>query len=260
MILAAGRGERLMPLTENRPKPMLPINGRPALEYIIAWLRHYGITELFVNLSHHPEGVTKHFDDGRAFGVHLTCSIEDRILGTASGVKNVAHLLGDPFVVVYGDVLTDLELSALIRFHETRPAGVHVSLALNHTERPWDCGIVGVDAEGRVTRFAEKPAKDAVFSDLSNSGIMVVDAGIMNRVPEGEFSDFGLDILPQLLDAGVPIHGWLMPKDAYLIDMGTMENYRRAQAEWPTARARAYSLATPRDAQPAARSVERLRF
>ena len=128
MILAAGEGTRLRPLTLDRPKPMLPVAGRPLLDHIIAWLRHYGITGIAMNLHHRPQVVMDHFGNGADFGVHITYSVEEEILGTAGGAKRLSAFLDETFVLVYGDVLTDFDLGALVDFHRSRPKEAHLSM------------------------------------------------------------------------------------------------------------------------------------
>ena len=237
MILAAGEGTRLRPLTLNRPKPMLPVGGQAIMEYTIAWLRHYGVTQIAINLYHQPQIVKDHFGDGSAFGVQIFYSVENTILGTAGGVKRVVHFFeDDPFVVIYGDVLTDLDLGALVDFHDSRPSGHHLSLCLYRVSNPWECGIVSLDGRGRITRFVEKPSGEDVFSNLASAGVIVIDPEILEHVPDG-FYDFGRDLFPRLLNIGVPMYGWLLPDGAYLIDIGTPEKYERVQREWPTKRA-----------------------
>lgn len=238
MILAAGEGTRLRPLTLTRPKPMLSVAGRPALEWITAWLRLYGLEQIVINLHYRPEAVTQHFGDGSAFGVKIDYSVEETILGTAGGAKRVENLLTETFVVVYGDVLTDLDLQPLIRLHQSHEAeGPHVTLSLYHAPNPWECGIVGLDEQGRVTRFVEKPPRDAIFSDLANSGVLIVDPQLLEYVPEDAFYDFSNDLMPLLLERGVPIYGQALAEGEYLIDIGTPEKYEQVQQEWPTPRA-----------------------
>jgi mannose-1-phosphate guanylyltransferase len=246
MILAAGEGSRLRPLTLTCPKPMLPVAGRPGLEWIVAWLRVHGVTELVINLHHRPEAVIDHFGDGAAHGVRIAFSREEAILGTAGGVKRVERLFTEPFVVVYGDVLTDLDLNTLIAFHRTHGSEPHITLSLYHAPNPTECGIVGLDATGRVTRFVEKPAADAVFSDLANSGVLIIDPALMAYVPADTFYDFSNDLLPLLLERGLPIYGLPLAEGDYLIDIGTPEKYERVQHEWPTERLRAALAAEER--------------
>jgi len=240
LILAAGEGRRLRPLTLERPKPMLPVAGLPALEHTIRWLRHHGITQVAINLWHRPEAVTGYLGDGSALGVAVSYSIERALLGTAGGAKRMGGGLREPFAVVYGDVLTDLDLGALMGFHLSRPAGPHLSMCLYRVPNPTECGIVELDETARVTRFVEKPAKGEVFSNLANSGILVMDPEVLDGVPAGEPFDFGGDLFPALLDQGIPMYGWPLPATAYLIDFGLPDKYARVQHEWPTAAARKY--------------------
>jgi mannose-1-phosphate guanylyltransferase len=240
MILAAGEGTRLRPHTLKTPKPMLPVAGRPTLEWIVLWLRFYGIREIVINLHHQPQPVLEYFGDGSALGVKITFSVEETILGTAGGIKRVENLFQDPFVVVYGDVLTDMDLGALMAFHADCDELAHGTLSLYSAANPWECGIVAVDAENRVTKFVEKPPRDQVFSDLTNAGILIFDPPMLDYIPSTGFSDISHDLLPELLRSNVPVYAQPMEKDVYLIDIGTPEKYERAQREWPTARARPY--------------------
>jgi NDP-sugar pyrophosphorylase family protein len=240
MILAAGEGTRLRPLTLERPKPMLPVAGRPVLEHIVAWLRSYGITRIAMNLHHLPHVVTEYFGDGSAFQVELTYSVEESILGTAGGVRRLAPFFDEPFVLVYGDVLTDLDLKTLVDFHHSQPAGPRLTMSLYCVANPTECGIVGLDGESRIVRFVEKPSGDAVFSKLASAGVVVVDAEVVAEIPEGVVCDFGRDLFPLLLAKGYPLYGWPLPDDAYLIDIGSPEKYAQVQREWPTLAARRF--------------------
>lgn len=240
MVLAAGEGTRLRPLTLDRPKPMLPVAGRPILEYTLAWLRHYGVTQVAINLHHCPRVVMDYFGDGATFGMEITYSLEETILGTAGGVKRMASFLDGTFLVVYGDILTDLDLKALMGFHSNQPQGPHLSMGLYRVANPWECGIVKLNGQGRVTAFMEKPAREEVFSDLANAGVLLMDAKLLEYVPDDRFYDFGQDLFPRLLRLPIPIYGWPLPDTAYLIDIGTPEKYARAQREWPTPAARRF--------------------
>lgn len=247
MILAAGEGSRLGPLTSTCPKPMLPVAGKPGLEWIVAWLRISGVTDMVINLHHRPEAVLSHFGDGSAFGVDIRFSCEERILGTAGGVKRVERFFEDTVTVVYGDVLTDFDLNALIDFHRANGPESHVTLSLYQAVHPTQCGIVGLDETGRVNRFVEKPAADDIFSDLANAGVLIIDRPLLGYVPAETFYDFSNDLLPLLLERGLPIYGQRLSEGAYLIDIGTPETYERVQHEWPTARLKAALEAEERE-------------
>ncbi len=234
MILAAGEGTRLRPLTLHTPKPMLPVAGRPTLEWIFLWLRFHGIREFIVNLHHEPEPVMHHFGNGQRYGVQLTYSVEPTLLGTAGGIKRVERLFTQPFVVVYGDVLTDMDFGQLLRFHQSQGAEPHITLSLYRVANPQECGIVEVDDRHRVTRFVEKPPPDQIFSELANAGVLIIDPPLLASVPSQGFSDIARDLLPLLLRQGVPLYGRPIEESVYLIDIGTPEKYERVQHEWPT--------------------------
>lgn len=236
VILAAGEGSRLRPLTQDRPKPMLPVAGKPVLEHIVGWLRDYGVTDVAVNLHHCPQVVQAHFGDGAAFGVHIRYAIEPVLLGTAGMLANFADFLDEPFVLVYGDVLTDLPLDALVAFHterSTQDDAALMTLSLYRVPDPTACGIVALDETGRITRFVEKPIPVQVFSNLASTGVLVVNPAILELIEPGRFADFGFHILPTALAQGRPLYGWEIPAHTYLIDMGTPAQYAQAQVEWP---------------------------
>ena len=236
LVLAAGEGTRLRPLTLDRPKPMVPINGKPLLEHIVVWLRQHGFEDIAINLHYCPQVILDYFGGGSAFDVRIVYSCEEKILGTAGAVRHLNGFLdGRPLVVVYGDVLTNLDLGALLAFRrqalECDPL-TRVTMSLYHVPNPTEVGLVGLDQNGRVTRFVEKPRPEQVFTDLANAGILVVEPDIVDWIPPDTFYDFGQHLFPRLLQSGVPIYGWVVPKDTYLLDIGTPEKYAQAQREW----------------------------
>jgi NDP-sugar pyrophosphorylase family protein len=232
MILAAGHGTRLRPLTLALPKVMVPIDGRPLLEHTIAWLRDHGITDIGVNLHFMPDVITGHFGDGSRFGVRMRYSLEDELRGTAGGVKRLQEFLDETFVLVYGDVLTDLDLNPLFAFHRGKIDRPHLTMALYRVSNPTECGIVSIAADGRIDRFVEKPSRDHVFSDLASAGVLVVDPDAVRRIPEGVESDFGRDMFPRYIDEGFPMFGWQIPEGARLVDVGSNERYAAVRNSW----------------------------
>ena len=230
LVLGAGEGIRLRPLTLDKPKPMLPIAGKPLLEHTLLWLKSHGIVQVAINLHYRPEAITGYLGDGARWGVEITYSHENPILGTAGAAKKLDGYLDEPFVVVYGDVLTDLDLTALIGYHQRK--GAMATIALYRVENPLACGLVALDEQGRITRFVEKPPPDKVFTDLANAGVLVLEPEILDHIPPGIPYDFGLDLLPRLVQEGVAINGYPIPGAAYLIDIGTLDKYERAQQEW----------------------------
>lgn len=233
MILAAGKGTRLHPLTETLPKPMVPVAGAPVLEHTVRWLAAHGVRRVAVNLHHLPERIRGHFGDGGRLGVDMVYSEEPELLGTAGGVKKIEEFFDDPFLVVYGDVLTDLDLAGLVAFHGAHQGTPHATLALDQRPDAAQAGVVEMDAANRISRFVEKPRPGQISSPWVNSGVMVLDRPLLGAIPGGRFCDFGREILPQWLAAGVPLYGWGLPAGTFLIDVGTPENLARAEREWP---------------------------
>jgi NDP-sugar pyrophosphorylase family protein len=224
MILAAGEGRRLRPLTDRLPKPMLPIAGRPLLEYTITYLRDCGVTDLAINLYHLPQVVIDYFGDGSRWGVSLRYSVEERLLGSAGGVKRLQSFFDETFVVFYGDLLTWTDLRPMIELH--RRAGVLATMGLYHVPDPWNRGIVQLDEAKNITRFVEKPPRAQVFSNLANAGIYILEPAVLNRIPAEQVYDFGHDVFPGLLAEGVRVAGYVI--EDLLIDIGLPEKYEEA--------------------------------
>jgi NDP-sugar pyrophosphorylase family protein len=215
---------------------MLPINGRPLLEYIIEWLRQHGIRDIAINLNYCPDVIVNYFGDGTGMDVRIAYSYENPILGTAGAARKLNGFLGDsPLVVMYGDVLTNMSLSALLAFHEQareRDPRTQVTMGLYHVPNPTEVGLVGLDETGKITRFMEKPRPDQVFTDLANTGVLVIEPDAIKLIPPDTFYDFGGHLFPQLLLAGVSMYGWVIPHGTYLLDIGTPDKYAQAQREW----------------------------
>ncbi len=221
MILAAGEGTRLRPLTLTMPKPMVPVANTPLLVRTVELLRRQGVEQLAVNLYHKPEAIRAHF------GAALTYSDEPTLLGTAGGVKKLAGFLDTTFAVLYGDNLYDFALAPLLAFHRAKNA--LVTIATFETPNPSACGLVITDAHGRVTRFQEKPRAEEVFTNTANAGVYILEPEVLAHIPEGMVCDFGKDIFPALLERA-PGRMVALPLGGYLRDTGTPENYR--QANW----------------------------
>ena len=221
MILAAGEGTRLRPLTLTLPKPMLPLAQIPLLVRTVELLRSQGVMELAVNLYHKPEAIRAYF------GETLTYSDEPELLGTAGGVKKLAGFLDTTFLVLYGDNLYDFALAPLLKFHREKNA--LATIATFETPNPTACGLVVTDAQGWVTRFQEKPRPEDVFTNTANAGVYILEPEVLEHIPSGHECDFGRDIFPQLLQrfAGRVV---ALPLDGYIRDTGTPESFR--QANW----------------------------
>ena len=227
VIMAGGEGTRLRPLTANQPKPMLPMANAPMAEHVVNLLRQHGFDEIVVTVGFLASTIRTYFGDGSELGVHLVYATEETPLGTAGSVLNARDELDDRFLVISGDVLTDVDLTALVEFH-TKQSGV-VTLALEAVPNPLEFGIVILDAEGRVERFLEKPGWGDVFSDTINTGIYVLEPEVFDWIPAGRAVDFSSEVFPSMLEAGRPMYGYV--GHDYWEDVGTLEAYLRAHAD-----------------------------
>ncbi|MEI6725104.1 MAG: NDP-sugar synthase [Actinomycetes bacterium] len=222
MIMAAGLGTRLYPLTGQTAKPMVPILNRPVMEHMLNLLRRHGIRQVAANLHYHPDKIRTYFGDGSGFGVELTYNVEEELLGTAGGVGVFRDFFADgTFVVMSGDGLTDIDLTAFLAAH--RAGGGIATMAVKQVEDPSLYGVV-VHEEGRVTGFQEKPPRPEARSNLCNCGIYAFEPGIFDFVPPGAFVDWAKDVFPGLLAAGLPFHCWEL--HGYWNDVGNIEQYR----------------------------------
>ncbi|MDT5271691.1 MAG: mannose-phosphate guanylyltransferase [Acidobacteriota bacterium] len=228
VVLTAGRGTRLRPLTETVPKCMVPLSGKPLLEHTVERLRGYGVTQLSVNLHYLPEIVPAYFGWGGRWGVQITYLREDELLGTAGSVKKMAADFDRPFFVWYGDNLSSCRLDLLWRQHFEK--GADVTVALHEREDPTQSGIVGLDGEGRITRFLEKPRPEQVFSHLVSAGIFVLNPSVLDAIPAEGASDFGRDIFPRLLAEGARLYGYRMGEGEGLWWIDTPSDLQRVQA------------------------------
>jgi len=229
MILAAGLGTRLRPLTERVPKCMVRLGGKPLLEYTVERLRRFSVTDLIINLCHLPEAVPNYFGDGSKWGVRITYSVEPTALGTAGGVKKAAWFFDGPFYVCYGDNLSACDLDRLYIFH--RAKGGLASIALHWRDDPTQSGIVGLDADDRVVRFLEKPRPEQVFSRWVSAGIFVLEWPVLDLIPSEGCPDFGRDVFPAMLTAGHALYGYRMSANEGLWWIDTPDDLRRVE-QW----------------------------
>ena len=219
MILSAGYGTRLSDLTRETPKPMLLLQERPMLEYIICHLARHGFNKIAINLHFLPEAIQDYFGDGSRFGVELVYSYEPELLGTAGGIKNMEDFLGagEAFMVHYGDVLTDQDFTAMLHFHRKRKA---LATLLLH-QRTRSNSVVSLDKEGRIIGFLERPTEEArrgVQSPWVNSGICICDLQLLDEIPAAVACDLPRDIFPRLIDGnrlfGFPLSGYRCAVDS----------------------------------------------
>jgi mannose-1-phosphate guanylyltransferase len=205
VILAGGEGTRLRPLTNTRPKPLLPVLGKPCVEYIIRSLADAGVGTAFLTCGYRSQDMVDALGDGKQFGLDLRFAFEDKPAGTAGAVKLLQTDLPGTIVVVSGDVLADVDLRSLVALHHEK--GALATMALTTVERPEEFGIVGLDNEGRIVRFKEKPRTEEVFSNLINAGIYVLEARVLDDIPAGEKYDFSKQLFPKLLERGERLFG-----------------------------------------------------
>lgn len=234
MVLAAGLGTRLRPITFDMPKPMVPVLNRPVMEHIVRLLADHGFTETIANLHWFPELIKGHFGDGSACGVALSYSYEDDLLGTSGGVRKVADFLGDSFLIISGDALTDIDLTAMREFHESHD-GI-ATLATKRVDDTTQFGVAITDSEGRIGGFQEKPRPSEALSDLANCGIYMFRSEIFEFFPEpgtskaakpghpDGFADWAMDVFPRLLESDVPFYSHEI--DAYWNDIGNLAELR----------------------------------
>jgi len=222
MILAAGAGTRLRPLTDTVPKPMLPIGGEPLLAHTLRWLHGAGVAEAALNLHYLPDRVRDGLGDGSRWGMQLRYNVEHELLGTAGALLPFGDFWDRTFAVVYGDLLLDLDLDALLRFHRQR--GALITVALKPTDTPHSQGMVEVE-DGRVLRFVEKPQAWPADQRTANAGVYIAEPDVLGWIPRDRASDWGQDVFPALLAAKQAVMATTVA--GRVIDIGTPEVYAR---------------------------------
>lgn len=228
VVMAGGEGSRLRPLTINRPKPMVPLVDRPVMAHIIELLKMHGITEIIITVQYLANVIQDYFGDGTSYGVQITYSVEETPLGTAGSVRNAQALLDEPFLVISGDALTDINLTDVIDYHMSKQA--LATLTLKRVENPLEYGVIITDEGGRIKQFLEKPSWGEVFSDTVNTGIYVLDPRIFEYVEAGQNVDWSKDVFPQLLKQDESLYGYIA--DGYWTDIGTLDAYMRATSDY----------------------------
>lgn len=226
--MAGGEGTRLRPLTAGAPKPLLPVANRPIMEHVLRLLRRHGFDETVVTVQYLASLVRTYFGDGEELGMHLSYATESTPLGTAGSVRNARSALSDQaFLVLSGDALTDIDLTALVAAH--RRTGALVTTCLARVPDPLDFGIVITGEDGRVERFLEKPTWGQVFSDTVNTGIDVMEPEVFDSVEPGRPVDWAGEVFPSLLARGAPLYGHVA--SGYWEDVGSLDSYVRAHAD-----------------------------
>src|SRR4051794_35890071 len=228
MVMAAGLGTRLRPLTYEVPKPVVPVVNRPVMEHILELLPRHGFTEVVSNLHWFPDTIRNRIGDGSALGIELTYQYEEELLGTAGGVRNVADFFGEePFLVMARDALTDIDLTALREAHE-RNGGI-ATLAVTRVANVSEFGVVITGSDGRIQGFQEKPDAAEALSDLASCMIYFLEREIFDYFPDRPVVDFALDVFPALLENDVPFHVHAI--DEYWNDVGSLPEYIRGNLD-----------------------------
>ena len=238
MILAAGKGTRVRPLTYEMPKPMIPIMGKPVMEYLIEELERHGFDEIMINVSHLPEKIENYFGNGERFGVEIGYSFEGHIeldeivstaLGSAGGLKRIQEFSGffdDTFLVVCGDALIDLDLTKAIRDHWRSGAMASIcTLGVPKSQVP-NYGVVVSDANGSITSFQEKPSVKEALSSQVNTGIYIFEPEIFDLIPADKEFDIGSQLFPKMVEQGIPLHAINLPFN--WIDIGRISDFWEA--------------------------------
>jgi mannose-1-phosphate guanylyltransferase len=231
MILAAGKGTRLFPLTGQIPKPLAPVADTPIIGHIFDLLARHGIEEAYVNLHYLADALLRAYgEETHINGMRVNLVREKELTGTAGGVKHLAKIapagsFNETFIVVSGDALTDVDIRDLVTFHKEK--GALATVALRRVYDTSEFGVVEVDEESNILSFQEKPDPREAISTLANTGIYVFEPEILEHIPEDTFFDFAQDVFPRLLEEGEEFVGY--EGEFYWSDIGTLEAYRQAQ-------------------------------
>ncbi|MEC4812586.1 MAG: NDP-sugar synthase [Scytonema sp. PMC 1069.18] len=238
MILAAGKGTRVRPITYTIPKPMIPILQKPVMEFLLELLLQHGFDQIMVNVSHLAEEIESYFRDGQRFGVQIAYSFEGRIVdgtlvgeavGSAGGMRKIQDFypfFDDTFVVLCGDALIDLNLTEAVKWHRSKGAIATIVMKSVPREEVSSYGVVVTDDEGRIKAFQEKPKVEEALSTNINTGIYIFEPEIFNYIPSGTEYDIGGQLFPKLVEVGAPFYA--IPMDFEWVDIGKVPDYWRA--------------------------------
>jgi mannose-1-phosphate guanylyltransferase len=238
MILAAGKGTRVRPITYTIPKPMIPILQKPVMEFLLEQLRWHGFDQIMVNVSHLAKEIEDYFKDGQRFGVQIAYSFEGRIvdgelvgeaIGSAGGMRRIqdfSPFFDDTFVVLCGDALIDLDLTAAVKWHKSKGSIATIVMKSVPREEVSSYGVVVTDENGRIKAFQEKPSVEEALSTNINTGIYIFEPEILNYIPSGVEYDIGSQLFPKLVEIDAPFYA--IPMDFEWVDIGKVPDYWRA--------------------------------
>ena len=238
MILAAGKGTRVRPITYTIPKPMIPILQKPVMEFLVELLRQHGFDEIMVNVSHLAYEIESYFRDGQRFGVQIGYSFEGKIvdgelvgaaIGSAGGMKKIqdfSPFFDDTFVVLCGDALIDLDLTTAVKWHREKGSIATVIMKTVPLDEVPSYGVVVTDETGKIKAFQEKPSVEEALSTTINTGIYIFEPEILNYIPSGQEFDIGGELFPKLVEMDAPFYG--LPMDFEWVDIGKVPDYWHA--------------------------------
>lgn len=235
MILAAGKGTRVRPITYTIPKPMIPILQKPVMEFLLELLRQHQFDQIMVNVSHLANEIENYFRDGQRFGVEIAYSFEGRIvdgelvgeaLGSAGGMRRIQDFnpfFDDTFVVLCGDALIDLDLTEAVKWHREKGSIATVIMKTVPKEEVSSYGVVVTDENGRIKTFQEKPSVEEALSNCINTGIYIFEPDVLDYIPSNTEYDIGSQLFPKLVEMGAPFYGIAM--DFEWVDIGKVPDY-----------------------------------
>jgi len=243
MILAAGVGSRLDPLTRTIPKPMVPVVNRPVIEHIVEKLAAHNFKTIKINLHYLGGTIREYLGDGSQLGVEIEYVQEDQLWGDAGSVKRSERFFEDEtFLVVGGDDISNINLTAFLEFH--RKNGAAASQALSIVDDPSEYGIVLTEPDGRITKFQEKPAPGEAFSNTANTGVYMFEPHVLQTIPQGVQWGFGRNVFPALLEAGEPVYGFIT--EEYWKDVGNIQVYKNTNFDALAGKVKLNILGTPK--------------
>jgi mannose-1-phosphate guanylyltransferase len=240
VILVGGKATRLLPLTCNTPKAVVPVLNTPFLEHVIRHLSRHQVKEIILAQGYLAQSIESYLGDGSQFGVRLCYSNEDTPLGTGGAIKNAEKYLDEAFLVLNGDIFTDLDMTAMIDFHRERKA--KATIALTPVDDPTSYGSIETNAEGRVSRFLEKPDWSEVTTNMINAGTYVLEPDILAQMPPQTKVSIERETFPRLLALGEPVYGYSSP--AYWIDIGTPAKYFQLHRDLLSGKCQQYAPAS----------------
>jgi histidinol-phosphate phosphatase family protein len=228
VIIAGGQGKRMGTLTEDTPKPMITLAGKPILQHQIEAVKRYGLNQIIILSGFKGDVIKNYFGDGGAYGVNIQYLRENAPLGTAGAVKQLENIVFDDFLVLYGDIILDIDFDSLISFHLNKKTAA--TIVVHPNDHPADSDLLEVDDDGKVTAFYNKQHdKNKFYRNLVNAGVYILSPQIFKFIPKNKFSDFGKDIFPKLIKCGQPVSAYHSAE--YIKDVGTIERLKEVEKD-----------------------------